>query len=817
MHVFTYGVEKRYVDGIKRRFGAAEYVDVTGQYQDIMALNADVVIIAMDHTSDQVFQAMWAYIREVEEYEAREYFYVSDEELQRWNRQRVELHCRSVYSKLDGVSPVKDIMDFAAANEMSAVAITDHNTVAGYHQAEYFARQSGNLKVIYGMDAEAVNVSGSDNSEKEQYTDEDNPFDVTFLIQNEKGKKNLYLLKTISEEQCHGGSLRIRWSDIEKYRDGLLIGSSCEYGELYLAILNDESDAVLEEIAARYDYIEIQPVENSLYFMEEDEKSREKALEYLRACDRRLIEIAEKLGKFVVVTSNVHFVRAKESIVRAVLQRYVGYENDEQEDTHFMTTQEMLDSFSYLGREKAWEIVVENSNQIAEKIERIQISSPMGNDYPVIESADIRLRDICHERLHEVYQDDIPQGFLDQLDWELQSLSESGAASALLLTKELVDKSGLSPYEIGYRGCLGGLLTAYLCGITCVDPLRSRFMLYPEFAIGLDGKKWPEISLNFPTEIRNEMWEACGHLENVGTAIHAGVTDTMSEQEAVSAVDEYEKYHEVGFDDDRREWLIERLTNVVKRHAMNPGAMLFIPEGHEITEFTPLTRLASGKMLVTDIDFHDLDNLLRIWILKHDHVNMLHRLMNEIGVDVEKIPLDDPAVGAVISGRGDVSVNGIQGMDSEFIRTIAGKMNVETFTDVVQLLCLTYGTGVWEGNMEELIRREGFTKDNVIASREDIFECLLALGFSRDEAFQIAEHVRKGKAGNKTEKWMQYKKRLIEADAPEYFIEACEKVRYMFPRAHAYIYALHIWWLAWFKLYFPLEFQQVYIKEICTK
>lgn len=406
---------------------------------------------------------------------------------------------------------------------------------------------------------------------------------------------------------------------------------------------------------------------------------------------------------------------------------------------------------------------------------------------------------------------------MDQLDWELQSLSESGAASALLLTKELVDKSGLSPYEIGYRGCLGGLLTAYLCGITCVDPLNSRFMLYPEFAIGLDGKKWPEISLNFPAEIRNEMWDACGHLENVGAVVHAGVTDTISEQEVLKAVAEYEKYHEVSFDDGRRAWLIERLMNVVKRHALNPGAMLFIPEGHELTEFTPLTRLASSKTLVNDIDFHELDNLLLIWVLKHDHVNMLHRLTNEIGVDVEKIPFEDLAVGAVISGRGDVSVNGISGMDSELIRTIVRKMKVETFTDVVQLLCLAYGTGVWKGNMDELFCRKRFTKNNILASREDIFECLLALGFVREEAFQIAEYVRKGKAGNKTEKWMQYKKRLIEADAPTYFIDACEKVRYMFPRAHAYIYALHIWWLAWFKLYFPLEFQQVYIEVICTK
>lgn len=814
MRVFTYGVEERYIDGIKRKFGAAEYVNVTEQYQDIIALNADVVIIAMDQTSDQVFQAMWAYIREVGEYEDREYFYVSDEELRRWNRQRVELHCRSVYSKLDGVSPVKDIMDFAAENEMSAVAITDHNTVAGYRQAEYFARQNGNLEVIYGMDAEVVNAPKLEN---EQYIDEYNPFDVTFLIQNEKGKKNLYLLKTISEEQCHGGSLRIRWSDIEKYRGGLLIGSSCEYGELYLAILNDESDAVLEEIAARYDYIEIQPVENSLYFMEEDEISREKALEYLRACDRRLIEIADKLGKLVVATSNVHFVRSEESIVRAVLQRYVGYENDEQEDTHFMTTQEMLDSFSYLGREKAWEIVVDNSNQIAEKIERIQIASQMGNYYPVIEDADIRLRDICYERLHEMYQNDIPQEYLDQLDWELQSLSESGADSALLLTKELVEKSELSPCEIGYRGCLGDLLTAYLCGITCVDPLASRFMLYPEFAIGLDGKNWPDISLNFPTEIRNEMWDFCGHLENIGAAVHAGVADTISEQEALKAVAKYEKCHEVRFDDDRRALLIERLLNVVKRHAMNPGVMLLIPKGHEITEFTPLTKLTSSKMLVTDIDFRDLYNLLQIWVLKDDYVGMLHRLTNEIGVNAEKISLDDLAVGAVIGGRGDVSAEGIPGMDTELIRTIAGEMHVETFTDVVQLLCLAYGTGVWEGNMEELIRHDGFTKDNIFASREDIFECLLALGFARDEAFRIAEYVRKGAVGNKTEKWMQYKKRLIEADAPEYFIDACEKVQYMVPRARAYIYALHIWWLAWFKLYFPLEFQQVYTEEVCTK
>lgn len=340
------------------------------------------------------------------------------------------------------------------------------------------------------------------------------------------------------------------------------------------------------------------------------------------------------------------------------------------------------------------------------------------------DNAGIRLRNICYGRLHEIFQDEVPQEYLDQLDWELHSLSESGADETLLLARELVRKSGLNPYEIGYRGCLGSLLTAYLCGITYVNPIESRWILYPEFAIGVDGNKYPEISLNFPMEAKNKLLDSYGALEGIGSIFY---------------------------------------------------------------------------------------------ILTNDQVNMLHLLTNEIGINVERIPLDDLDVGAAIGGRGDVSVNGIPGMESEFIRTIAEKIHVEKFTDVVQLFCLAHGTGVWEENMEELIEQEGFAEDSILASREDVFECLLALGFSREDAFHITEFVRKGKARSGNEKWLQYKKRLLEADAPEWFVNACEKIWYMFPRAHAYIYALHIWWLAWFKLYFPLDFQRARIELLCTK
>ena len=726
--------------------------------------------------------------------------------------ERVELHCHSVYSQEDGVSTVKDIIEFAADNGMPAVALTDHASVSGFGEAAHYSSQHENFKMIYGMEAFVVNDLEPSVTGDEKYIKESPSFHVTFLIVNETGKENLYQLMSDSEERYKAYKPRIPWSEIQKNREGLLVGSACEVGELYLAVMDGESDEVLEEIASRYDYIEVQPAENKLYCVDDDEASYVEGLEYVHQFDKKVIEIADRLGKMIVATSDAHFVTQEEAVVRAVLQRHLGYADDNQLEIYFRTTEEMLGCFSYLGEERAWEIVVENSNKIAEMIDDVTVVYKTGEHYPILNDASGRLRRICFQKAHEIYGDDISQEVLDQLNWELHSLEQSGSDSIMLHAKELVDDSGLSPYEFGYRGNLGGMLVAYLCGITCFNPLEAKMLLYPEFMIGLDGDKYLDVDFNFPSEIKEAVWDDCNDLEDIGAAFHAGIITSMNSADADRAIEEYEEYHGVYFEPERRQWIFDRLRNVTRKQLMNPGAMVLIPEDYSVYEFTPLVQLSGKGHWATAISYHDLENLSRFDILTNKHINMLYALIRKTGVNVENISLDDDEVEKLFAGLNkEVSLVGIPEFDTEYVREAAKEFGVSDFTDVIQLNCLMHGTNVWEDNGQDLLHMEGMSKDNIVASREDIFDCLLALGFTREDAFMIAEFVRKGKARPESEKWQVYRKMMIEADAPDWFIFSCEKIRYMFPRAHAYIYALHAWWIAWFKLNYPKEFYDTYL------
>lgn len=726
--------------------------------------------------------------------------------------ERVELHCHSVYSQEDGVSTVKDIIDFAVDNGMTAVALTDHASVSGYGEAAHYSGQHENFKMIYGMEAFVVNDLEASVTGDEKYIKECPSFHVTFLIMNETGKQNLYQLMSDSEEKYKAFKPRIPWSEIQKNREGLLVGSACEVGELYLAVMDNESDEVLEEIASRYDYIEVQPAENKLYCVDEDELSYEEGLEYARQYDKKVIEIAERLGKIVVATSDAHFVTQEESVVRSVLQRYIGYADDNQLEIHFRTTEEMLGCFSYLGEEKAWEIVVENSNKIAEMIEMFPVIYKTGEHYPVLDNAASRLREICYKKLDEIYGDNLTQEVLDQVNWELHSLMQSGSDSIMLHAKELVDDSGLSPYEFGYRGNIGGMLVAYLCGITCFNPLEAKMPLYPEFMIGIDGDKYLDVDFNFPSEIKDAVWDDCNDLEDIGAAFHAGIITSMNSADAERAIEEYEEYHGVNFEQETRQWIFERLRNVTKNQLMNPGAMILIPEDYSVYEFTPLIKLSGKGHWATAISYHDLENLSRFDILTNKHINMLYSLIRKTGIDVSTISLEDVEVEKLFAGLNrEVSLVGIPEFDTEYVRGATKEFGASTFTDVVQVSCLMHGTNVWEDNGQDLLHMDGITKDSIIASREDIFDCLLALGLTREDSFKTAEFVRKGKARPESEKWQEYRKMIKEAGAPDWFVFSCEKIQYMFPRAHAYIYALHAWWIAWFKLHYPKEFYDTYL------
>ena len=313
---------------------------------------------------------------------------------------------------------------------------------------------------------------------------------------------------------------------------------------------------------------------------------------------------------------------------------------------------------------------------------------------------------------------------MDQLNWELHSLEQSGSDSIMLHAKELVDDSGLSPYEFGYRGNLGGMLVAYLCGITCFNPLEAKMLLYPEFMIGLDGDKYLDVDFNFPSEIKEAVWDDCNDLEDIGAAFHAGIITFMNSADADRAIEEYEEYHGVYFEPERRQWIFDGLRNVTRKQLMNPGAMVLIPEDYSVYEFTPLVQLSGKGHWATAISYHDLENLSRFDILTNKHINMLYALIRKTGVNVENISLDDDEVEKLFAGLNkEVSLVGIPEFDTEYVREAAKKFGVSDFTDVIQLSCLMHGTNVWEDNGQDLLHMEGMSKDNIVASREDIFDC----------------------------------------------------------------------------------------------
>lgn len=734
---------------------------------------------------------------------------------------RIELHCHSVYSERDGVSSVKDIISVSYASGLSGMALTDHNSVVGYGEAMRYSRHLTDFQMIYGMEGIAVDDLDTDQMGIPGFIKDAPSYHVSFLIRNEIGKQNLFQLITMSNFQCKGKQPVILWNEIEKHREGLLIGSACSSGQLYKSLLSGVAEEELLRIAKRYDYLEVQPADSKLFLIENG-CSYDEAVSILQEYDRKVVEIGALLGIPVVATGNVHFATLEESSVRAIVNNYFVCDNDNQNSLHIRDTEEMIEAFSYLGNEKAYEIVVDNTHRIAEQVEIYDVLPNKSKKYyPVLDNAYERLSEICFQRLHEIYGQTIDQKILDVLDWELYGLNESGSDSMMLLAKELVDVAGLNSFEFGYRGILGGLLSAYLCGLTCINPLEAKLLLYPEFVIGINGDKEVDIDLILPIELKDEVQALCADLEAVGDAFCTSKIETMTYWEANSALDEYESYHITEFTQEKRKWLLSHLQNVVLKRSEESDGIVLVPDGYDVLEFTPLDDL---KRVVSMVRYCDLDGYLCSFdILTKDSVEMVYRLMKKTGVNVGEISLDDKEVARMFSGRITLDGKETEGMaaigvpefQTQYMYILACQFGVDSFADVVKVISLAHGTGTWTGNAEDLLKDGICTKDNILTTREDIFDCLLVLGFCREEAFAISEFVRKGKAANcHSEKWNIWKQKLIDAGAPEWFVWSCEQIKYLLSRASAYRYALDSWWCAWFKLHYPKEFYEVYF-ELC--
>mgnify|MGYP001103743774 CR=1 FL=1 len=689
------------------------------------------------------------------------------------------------------------------------------------------------------------------------------------LASNEMGRINLYRLVSASHLQYFNRFPKIPKSLVNKYREGLIIGSACEAGELFRAMVNGRSDAEIARIVNFYDYLEVQPIGNN-HFMIEKEDYYVKDEEDLRDLNRRVISLGEKFDKPVVATCDVHFLNPEDEIYRRIIMAGKGFDDaDNQPPLYLHTTEEMLSEFDYLGNDKAYEIVVTNTNKIMDMCEKI---SPVRPDKrpPVIENSDQMLRNICHNRAHEIYGPELPQIVTERLERELNSIISNGYSVMYIIAQKLVWKSNDDGYLVGSRGSVGSSLAATMAGITEVNPLSPHYLcpecFYVDFDseevkkfaggagcdmpdkvcpncghklnklgfdipfetfLGFKGNKEPDIDLNFSNEYQSKAHAYTEVIFGKGQTFKAGTIGTVAEKTAYGYVLKYlEERGRV-----KRRCEIERIAegciDIRRTTGQHPGGIVVLPIGDEIHSFTPVQHPANdvkSGIVTTHFDYHSIDhNLLKLDILGHLDPTMIRMLQDLTGIDPLEIPLDSREVMSLFK---DTSALGITPEDiggcklgalgiPEFGTDFAMQMLIDTkpkyFSDLVRIAGLSHGTDVWLGNAQTLIEEGKATISTAICTRDDIMIYLISMGVESSLAFTIMEAVRKGKGLR--EEW---EATMREHNVPEWYIWSCKKIKYMFPKAHAAAYVMMAWRIAWFKVFKPLAYYAAFFSIRAT-
>ena len=685
------------------------------------------------------------------------------------------------------------------------------------------------------------------------------------LVKNEVGRVNLYRLISESHINYFNRFPRIPKSLIEKYREGLLVGSACEAGELYQAVLNGADEDEITRLANFYDYFEIQPIGNNM-FMLEDDKTPVHTVEDLQDVNRRIVRLGKSFGKPVVATGDVHFLDPEDEIYRRIIMAGTGFKDaDNQPPLYFRTTEEMLEEFTYLGDDVAKEVVVTAPNQIADMIEKI---SPVRPDKapPVIEDSDKTLTQICYDKAHEIYGPELPSLVKERLDKELNSIISNGFAVLYIIAQKLVWKSNDDGYLVGSRGSVGSSFVATMAGITEVNPLPAHYICPKchfvdfdsenvkkyagrsgcdmpdmdcphcgtklikeghdipfETFLGFKGDKEPDIDLNFSGEYQPRAHAYTEELFGKGKAFRAGTIGTLAEKTAYGFVYNYFRDHGV----EKRRCEIERIaagcTGVKRTTGQHPGGMIVLPRHEEIYSFTPIQRPANDvttNIITTHFEYHSIDhNLLKLDILGHDDPTMIRRLEDLTGLDAKKIPLDDAKVMSLFHNTEALGITpddimgtklgtlGIPEFGTDFAMQMLIDTNPKGFSDLVRIAGLSHGTDVWLGNAETLIKEGRCELSSAICTRDDIMIYLIQMGLESGMAFKIMENVRKGAvARGKCKDWDAWKQEMIDHGVPDWYIWSCEKIQYMFPKAHAAAYVMMAWRVAWFKVYHPLAY-----------